>query len=284
MLSQPVIAVVSIICFSRLIKAIPTSNLPSPYPDSVLYSWSSEPGCATTAKQSDCTTAFTSASFLVCPGRPRRKRQHNCGRLYGLVLILTASIGGALGYNSSKLRTNDPLYAIYPKDGNANCLKAAGDTSPVLAMNALPGGGTLPTCPVSTSRRRRALEFVERQEQTNGEEAEVGCGIEDIAWSLGCTAVCLATITATSWITGPFAVAGWLACLGGCSGTEVKVFNNCQKAKGNTELLPLPFRERELVEEPNNPCLIIKQWSFSCPAQETSLLKARNCQQTTVNT
>ena len=216
MLSQPVVAVVSIICFTRLIKAIPTSSLPSPYPDSVLYSWSSEPGCATTAKQSDCTTAFTSLCAREDLGVSGNTTVGDCTALYwydtgntkptaaectsAYTQILTASIGGALGYNASKLRTNDPLYAIYPKDGNANCLKAAGDTSPVLAMNALPGGGTLPTCPVSTSRRRRALEFVERQEQTNGEEDGFGCMIEDGAWTLGCTAVCLATVTTTAWM------------------------------------------------------------------------------------
>ena len=216
MLSQPVIAVVSIICFTRLIKAIPTSNLSSPYPDSVLYSWSSESSCATTAKQSDCTTAFTSLCAREDLGVSGNTTVGDCTAFYwydtgntkptaaectsAYTQILTASIGGALGYNASKLRTNDPLYAIYPKDGNANCLKAAGDTSPVLAMNALPGGGTLPTCPVSTSRRRRALEIVERQEQTNGEEDNVGCVIEDGVWTFGCTGVCLATVTVTSWM------------------------------------------------------------------------------------
>ena len=217
MLSQSVIAVISIICFTHLITAIPTSNLSSPYPESVLYSWSTESGCATTAKQSDCTTAFTSLCAREDLGVVGNTTVGDCTALYwydagntkptvaectaAYTQILTASIGGALGYNASKLRTNDPLYAIYPKDGNANCFKAAGDTSPVLAMNALPGGGTLPTCPVSTSRRRRGLELVEDQGQTNGEEDECcQCGIEDAAWNVGCNAVCLATVTTTSWM------------------------------------------------------------------------------------
>ena len=217
MLSQSVIAVISIICFTHLIKAVPTSNPPSPYPESVLYSWSTESDCATTAKQSDCTTAFASLCAREDLGVSGNTTVGDCTALYwydagntkptaaectaAYTQILTASIGGALGYNASKLRTNDPLYAIYPKDGNANCFKAAGDTSPVLAMNALPGGGTLPTCPVSTSRRRRAVELVEDQGKTNGEDdGVVGCIIEDFAWSAGCSAVCLATVTAASWV------------------------------------------------------------------------------------
>ena len=217
MLSQPVIAVVSIICFTHLIKAIPTSNLPSPYPESVLYSWSTESVCATTAKQSDCTIAFASLCAREDLGVSGNTTEGDCTALYwydagntkptaaectaAYTQILTASIGGALGYNASNLRTSDPLYAIYPKDGNANCLKATGDTSPVLAMNALPGGGTLPTCPVSTGRRRRGLELVDGQGQINGEEdGTEGCVIEDLAWTAGCNAVCLSTVTATSWM------------------------------------------------------------------------------------
>ena len=216
MLSQPVIAVISIICFTHLITAIPTSNLSSPYPESVLYSWSTESVCATTAIQSDCKTAFASLCAREDLGVSGNATVGDCTALYlydtgntkptaaectaAYTQILTASIGGALGYNASKLRTNDPLYAIYPKDGNANCFKAAGDTSPVLAMNALPGGGTLPTCPVSTSRRRRGLELVEDQGQTDGREDEFGCVVEDIGWQFGCNAVCLATVTASSWM------------------------------------------------------------------------------------
>ena len=215
MLSQSVIAVITIICFTHLIKAVP--NPPSPYPESVLYSWSTESGCTTTAKQSDCTTAFASLCAREDLGVSGNTTVGDCTAFYwydagntkptaaectaAYTQILTTSIGGALGYNASKLRTNDPLYAIYPKDGNANCFKAAGDTSPVLAMNALPGGGTLPTCPVSTSRRRRGLELVEDQGQANGEEEDTtGCLIEDAVWVASCNAVCVATVTFTSWL------------------------------------------------------------------------------------
>lgn len=217
MLSQSVIAVVSIICFTHLIKALPTANLSSPYPESILYSWSTESVCTTTARKSDCTTAFASLCAREDLGVSGNTTVGDCTALYwydtgntkptaaectaAYTQILTASIGGALGYNASNVRTNDPLYAIYPKDGNANCLKAAGDTSPVMAMNALPGGGTLPTCPVSTSRRRRALELLEGRGQTNGEDdGVIGCVIEDGVWGLGCTAVCLTTVTAASWM------------------------------------------------------------------------------------
>ena len=217
MLTQPLIAVISIICFTHLIKAIPTAILPSPYPETILYSWSTEPICTTTASISDCTTAFASLCARVDLGVSDNATVGDCTALYwydtgntkptaaectaAYTQILTASIGGALGYNVSKSRTNDPLYAIYPKDGNANCLKAAGDTSPVLAMDALPGGGTLPTCPVSTSRRRRALELLEGRNQADGEDdGVIECVVEEVGWGLGCTAVCLATVTATSWM------------------------------------------------------------------------------------
>ena len=84
--------------------------------------------------------------------------------------------------------------------------------------------------------------------------------------------------------TGPFAAAGWIACLGGCSESGIKTYNNCQKAKGHTDGLisynPFSGLEgRDLAEESNNPCVNIRQWMFQCPAQETGLLNKFNCRQ-----
>lgn len=82
--------------------------------------------------------------------------------------------------------------------------------------------------------------------------------------------------------TGPFVVTGWLACLGGCTATGAKLFNNCQKAKGNTSHIPLnPFGKREGgggATESSDPCHNIKQWTFQCPAQEAGLLSTYRCQ------
>ena len=255
----------------------------------------------------DCTAFYWYDAGNTIP------KAAECSAAY--IKILATSIGGALGYDAAGNRTNDPLYAIYPKDGNANCFKATGDTSPVLAPDAFPGGGTLPTCPVGTSRRRRALAVLEGRDQGGANDGLVECAIEDGVFGSACTVICLATVTTASWLyvspsndrrnpkllmtddiffpksTGPFAVAGWLACLGGCSATGTKLYNNCQKAKGNTnpdDLIPLsPFGKREGGEggviKLSDPCHNIKQWTFQCPAQETGLLSTYRCQQS-INT
>ena len=225
MFTQHATAVASIVfCFlTHCINATPTTALWPPYPNTVLYTWSTDPQCSTTALKIDCASAYTS---LCARGRAAFTMSANvtvgdctafywydanntipstaqCNAAYERILI--ASIGGALGYDANQKRTTDPLYAVYPSDGNANCFKAQGDSSPVLAPDALPGGGTLPTCPVSSSRRRRraVLDKLERRQEVGlvGEsDGVVGCAIEDGAWAITCTAVCLATVTAASWM------------------------------------------------------------------------------------
>lgn len=173
--------------------------------------------CTTTAKRSDCeaaskalcarpdltvsdnTTVGDCTAFYQYDAGNRVPTAATCTAAY--TTILAASIGGAWGYNADQTRTDFPLYAVYPNDGNGNCFKAAGDRSPVLAVDALPGGGTLPTCPVSSSRRRRALEALEGRDQVGaGDDGLVECVIEDGVWGLSCTAVCLATVTAATWM------------------------------------------------------------------------------------
>ena len=209
------IAVAATISLAHRIIASPTTSPPSPYPDSVLYTWSTEPVCTTTAKHSDCQSAYTALCARADLGVSYNTTVGDCTAFYwydagntipttakckaAYTQILATSIGGALGYNATKERTNDPLYAIYPKDGNANCFKATGDTSPVLAPNALPNGETLATCPVSSSRRRRALEVLHgRTESPNDGLGE--CIIEDGVWGLSCTGLCLVEVTAATWM------------------------------------------------------------------------------------
>lgn len=294
-------ALTATISFAHLIEAIPTTSLLFPYADSVLYSWSNQPICTTTVSKDDCTTAYAA----IC-ARGNLTTGHNatvgdCTAFYwydagntipttaectaAYTQILATSIGGALGFTAAQNRTNDPLYAVFPRDGNANCFKAAGDTSPVLAANELPNGQTLATCPASTSRRRRALAVLAgRDEAGNEDVGALECVFEDGVWGLACTGVCFLAVAGTSWMLPPFAGYEWLACLGGCGFTGIKVFNNCQKAKGNTgphDLVPLgPFGKREQATESSNPCVNIKQWSYECPAQETGLLSAHACQGT----
>lgn len=208
------IAMAATILFAHLTTAVPSAPSLSLFPSPVLHSWSADPACKTTATKADCTTAYEA----LC-ARPNLSISDNttvgdCTAFYwydeGNTLstaaecttafsqILTTSIGGVSGYNAAKNRTNDPLYAIYPKDGNANCFKAPGDTSPVLALDALPGGGMLPTCPISSSRRRRALATLEGRD--GDDDGTVKCMVEDGVWTVSCTAVCLATVVTTSWL------------------------------------------------------------------------------------
>lgn len=212
MLTPNCLTAVAVTIFSiRLINAIPTaSSFPLSLSPPVLYSWSTDPICTTTAKQSDCETAYKALcartdltiSDNTTVGDCTAFYQYDAGNLAptaatciaAYTKILATSIGGAWGYNANQTRTDFPLYAVYPKDGNGNCFKAAGDTSPVLAVDALPGGGTLPTCPVSSSRRRRELE------SGDGDDGLVECIVEDGVWGIACTAVCLATVTTTTWM------------------------------------------------------------------------------------
>ena len=75
--------------------------------------------------------------------------------------------------------------------------------SPVLATDALPNGGTLGTCPVSSSRRQRALDVLEGRDQAENEDdrvIEIECAIEDGVWGFACSGVCFAVVVTTSWM------------------------------------------------------------------------------------
>ena len=95
-----------------------------------------------------------------------------------------------MGYDGNNKRLNQPLYLVTPKSGNGNCLKAPGDTSPVLAMNELPGGQSVSTCPTSSSRRRAVQKL---------EGRGVKCGMEGGFVVGGCSATCITTVTAAGW-------------------------------------------------------------------------------------
>ena len=105
-------------------------------------------------------------------------------------------VGGALGYDSSNKRTSDPVYMVYPKAGNGNCLKASGDTSAVLPLDAIPNsnGQTLPAiCPANTasSKRRRSSTAVQARDDSTQ------CSMKGLGTDVGCSAACIDAVTTT---------------------------------------------------------------------------------------
>lgn len=210
------------------------TSQPTQSSGSILHTWSKDPSCASKACTDDCKTAYTAVcastpAELSTAETPFTQTVGDCTAFYwfdagntiptsaqcsaAFAEILESStpgangcggaVGGALGYNGAGSRTTDPLYAIYPSDGNANCFKAPGDTSPVVAENTFPNGATFPaTCPASTSRmaRRRALMELEGRQDSQLDNDDISCIVEDLAWQAGCNAVCLATVTTTAWM------------------------------------------------------------------------------------
>ncbi len=270
----------------------------APYPLSVLYTWSAtDATCKNTASKGDCTTAINQicsnkdltqdydvtvgeckAIFMVDPNNSIPSKD-TCTAAY--TQILTAGIGGSLGYNDAGNRTLDPLYVIYPTSGgNGNCFKKTGDTSPVLAANVMPNGQPLGKC--SPPKTSRALS--PRETPVDDREGAKECLIEDVTWGSVCTAACMVEVALTSW-AGPFAFAGGLACFGGCEALGWKLYRNCMVNKGQN---PDIFDKRALAAKPNpnfmpggasgNVCLNLKnQWAFDCPAMEASVLGYHQC-------
>ena len=204
-----------------------TSNTP------VLWTWAKDPiNCKTTACTTDCQTATARICQNTNLTQSLNETVGDCTALYwydagdtipteaqcnaafgkvtgpaikrGSPADCTGYVGGALGYNSSNDRTNDPLYLVYPSTGNGNCLKAPGDTSPVLGLDELPSTspGIQPatlnrTCPaVATSRRRRTLVELENREVSS---TDTRCGVEGMLYGASCSSYCVLEVTAGGW-------------------------------------------------------------------------------------
>lgn len=316
MFSQPSLrALVAAILIVHPTNAVPQPAPAIPYPDSVLYTWSgTDAQCANSASKADCTAAAVkvctnrdltqdyeatvgecTAIYMVDPNNSVPSLQ-TCTAAYDQ--ILTAGIGGALGYNDAGTRTGDPLYVLYPEsDGTGNCFKKTGDTTPVLAANLMPNGQPLGTCPPSSPKEKRALSLLKgRQTPDDNVDDRNGVGeclVEDFLWGGSCSALCLIEAASTSW-AGPFAVAGGLACYAGCEAVAWKLYRNCMTNKGSN---PDIFGKRSndhlfdkrastLAPNPNfvpggasgNVCIDIKdQLSFSCSAMQISLLSFHQC-------
>lgn len=107
---------------------------------------------------------------------------------------------GAVGYDANGNRTATPLYALMPSNGNPNCFKQAGDTSPIPDIEKLRDGSMLKTCPRSTSKRTDlAVRQTPASEAPSGSSL-IKCGTEDLLTLTGCTATCIVTVLSTSWL------------------------------------------------------------------------------------
>ena len=209
---------VTVVSLSYTVASAPSVYSASPSPEPVLYSWSKDPSCRSTATKSGCQTAAaqvcaadlrtsTSASVRGCTAwywydvNNTVPIGDQCMKAFSS--ILASGIGGAVGYDALERRTKDPIYAIFPANGNGNCFKKLEDNSPPLPTNEFPDGKTLSTCPTSSSKRQDTQLLEDRQSSSaNGsvEEAQSDCRIEKRIWGYSCSAICLTSVVTTSWV------------------------------------------------------------------------------------
>ena len=102
-------------------------------------------------------------------------------------------VGGAIGYDASNKRTNDPLY---PGKGNGNCLKAQGDTSPVLALDALLNERTLSAQTYSASKNKSRRAII-KDKDANAQSSMYTVGYFNVRTCY--SARCVTSATATGW-------------------------------------------------------------------------------------
>ena len=212
------IVLVAMVFVSNTVASAPSTHSTTPSPDSVLYTWSNDPSCQSTATAFDCHTAAaqvcvknlrtsTSASVRGCTAwywydvNNTVPIRDQCTKAFSS--ILASGIGGALGYDALERRTKDPIYAVFPANGNGNCFKKPEDTSPPLPINEFPNGKILSTCPTSSSKRQDTQLLEDRQSSSaNGsvKEAQSDCRIEKRIWGYSCSAICLTSVVTTSWV------------------------------------------------------------------------------------
>ncbi|KAL8670699.1 MAG: hypothetical protein Q9168_004769 [Polycauliona sp. 1 TL-2023] len=266
-------------------------------PVSKFRPWSSHPDCAApaTACKSDCTRAVDKLCRQDLTQENLIEKVGDCTAWYLFQPFNTAqtyetcyntfasindagkpgpggcggSFGGALGWDANGDRTYDPAFAIYPSTGNANCMITETPSSPPLKQNMLKDNMTevpIDSCP-STAVSRRQL--------------PPQCFIEDGAWIMGCTAVCVAWVASLTWWTfGTGAAIGLLPCLGGCDATGFKLYKNCEKS--NPDHAKLKHRRTlgappSAAEEQKSVCDGTEKVAFECPAVRTILLAFNQC-------
>ena len=75
--------------------------------------------------------------------------------------------------------------------------------------------------------------------------------------------------------TGPFAVAGWLACLGSCDYTGYLVSTRCIDQLDEEQSGGKPKRAN--APAPVDKCSSLQRFSFQCPAWEAGLSRDLGC-------
>ncbi|KAL8941411.1 MAG: hypothetical protein Q9216_002256 [Gyalolechia sp. 2 TL-2023] len=221
MLAQSSMTLFAVLVSVPIIAAAPQLTDATSKTPTVFYAWSSDPVCASKACVVDCQAAAEAVCSAPDLATTVNATVGDCTAFYWYDIGNTiatkesclsaysyinnaakpgadgcgGTVGGALGYDADGNRTVDPLFAVYPRDGNGNCFKAPGDTTPVKARDELPNGEKLPmdSCPDATSRRRRsALQRLEKKQ-------ELKCFIQDAVWQVDCNAVCLSWVTTSTW-------------------------------------------------------------------------------------
>ncbi|KAL8721248.1 MAG: hypothetical protein Q9225_002025 [Loekoesia sp. 1 TL-2023] len=206
MFKQILITVSAVLLSAPSTTAAPQlSDATSPNP-TVFYRWSSDPTCVSKACIADCRAAANAVCSSPDLATTQNATVGDCTAFYwydaGNTVATKEScisaynyindaakpgsdgcggtVGGALGYDKNGDRTIDPLFAVYPRDGNANCFKAPGDTSPVKARDELPNGKkiSLDQCLAVTSRRRRSA--LQRLEKKGEVEEHDECIVETL--------------------------------------------------------------------------------------------------------
>ncbi|KAL8798613.1 MAG: hypothetical protein Q9182_006525 [Xanthomendoza sp. 2 TL-2023] len=189
----------------------------------VFWPWSSDPACVSspTACKADCTTAVKTLCAKNLKEQNLMETVGGCTAHYMREIGKTiptydqcysafayindagkpgpngcgGTFGGALGWDKDDHRTVDPIFAIYPTNGNGNCFKKFGDTSPPLAQDTLLNGAKIPlgSCPSATSRRRRdAPQIFEKNNDIEARDDNLAlCFVEDALWTAGCNIGCV---------------------------------------------------------------------------------------------
>ncbi|KAI9696219.1 MAG: hypothetical protein M1836_005772 [Candelina mexicana] len=233
------------------------------------------------ANAAACEAAFAKIVSDTFVNDPKNDPQ-KCGRP-----------AGAMGYDATGARTATPLFAIMPANGNPNCFRKAGDTSPIPSQSQLPDGTEFKTCQRSTSKRTDLAVRDEPIQDVPGLSI-LKCAAEDVVTLTACSATCVMTVMTTSWLTGPFAVIAGLGCVGLCDVVANKVADNCLEAEGGdlfknffdwskkraVEPLTIGAKVRALGEradETSNKCLRAGVWNICDGASENALMKNLGC-------
>ncbi|KAL8804214.1 MAG: hypothetical protein Q9223_005889 [Gallowayella weberi] len=297
-------ALVVLLFTSPFTAALPQVSDATSANPTVFWPWSSDPACVSspTACKANCTDAVKSLCAKDLKEENLTETVGECtvhymreigntiptyDQCYSAFAYINdagkpgpdgcgGTFGGALGWDKNDNRTIDPIFAIYPTNGNGNCFKRLGDTSPPLAQDTLPNGAKIPigSCPSATGRRRRdALQTFEKKHDIQSRDDNmIKCFVEDTLWTAGCNVGCVDMAVITGSFFGLLASPLWLTCFGACTKSGWDVFKRCYHEE------PGKLKPRaKPATKPHDPCSNINQWAFQCPAVRMGMLALHNC-------